>query len=143
MKRRIIILVSAIIVLLVGFLAIDHVTNDPKKSAFERGESLPVPTGSVDTFEADTKSIIDMYASKSENLEPLTEEEERQVSEYHDKYLRNPRLTEEQGSLQTKVIMLENSYFVYSANTGSKKKEDIKSANEAITQFLNVLEESK
>ncbi|MEK3867020.1 MULTISPECIES: hypothetical protein [Paenibacillus] len=140
MKKKIIILTSTVIALLIAFLVIDHLTNDPKKSAYERAMSKPVPTSSVELFEKETFEIVRIYDEKSKDLLPLTEDEETILNDYYNNYSRNPRLSGEQESIYSKIVVLETSYYLFISSKDSKEKEDIKTANEAITSFFSYLE---
>ncbi|MEK4141813.1 hypothetical protein NST48_12740 [Paenibacillus sp. FSL M7-0547] len=143
MKKKVLIFASVVVILLVSFIAIDHFTNDPKKNAYERAMSLPVPTGSVENFEGYTREIIELYDSKSKELRPLTDDEDKKVKKYFEEYLRNPRLSDEQSDLQAKISILENAYWMYSINKDSKEPKDVKTSNQAITQFFSYLETLK
>ncbi|TMV49347.1 hypothetical protein FE783_12590 [Paenibacillus mesophilus] len=120
-----------ILFILVSFFYISGCESKPTEK--------PVPTGSVENFNEDSKEIVKIYLSKSDSLVPLTDAEKEKIKEYHNKYLNNPRLTEEQKSLQNRVAILETSYFLYNTKKDRTKSKDIEDANEAIKMFFTYI----
>lgn len=102
--------------------------------------SKPVPTSSVELFEKETFEIVRIYDEKSKDLLPLTKDEETILNDYYNNYSRNPRLSGEQESMYSKIVVLETSYSLFISSKDSKEKEVIKTANEAITSFFSYLE---
>jgi hypothetical protein len=105
----------------------------------ESGSSNHVPTGSIDNFYDDSKNIIKMYKQKTVDLKPLTNEEEILYKQFKELYALNPRLKEQQKSIDFDIYELYTSYFLYVQLKDSKSNKDIKGANDGIEFVLNTL----
>ncbi|MGG6309771.1 hypothetical protein [Paenibacillus macerans] len=135
MKKKIVIISSVVVFLAVAFLTYDYFY-----TVYQREHrSAPVPTGTVQYFDMETEKAIKIFSAKSNSLDILSNEDQEYIERYFDKYLGNPRLSDAQNSICTKVVLLDTSYRLYIDNKDSKKKKDIESSNEAIQTFFNAL----
>lgn len=89
----------------------------------------------------ETEKLILIYTSKYNTLDELSEADKTYVDSYFDKYLDNPRLSDEQDSKYTKLLLLETYYDIYISSKDSKKKKNVKAPNEAIQNFFSTLKD--
>jgi hypothetical protein len=105
----------------------------------ESRPSKHIPTGSIDNYYDDSKNIIKMYKQKTVDLKPLTNEEEDLYKQFKELYSFNPRLNEQQKSIDFDIYMLYTSYYLYVQLKDSISNKDIKGANNGIEFVINTL----
>jgi hypothetical protein len=131
MKKQKLIVSIIFLVLLISYMTYSVLN--------ERGTSKHVPTGSIDNFYDDSKNIIKIYKQKTVDLKPLTNEEEDLYKQFRELYALNPRLNEQQKSIDFDIYELYTSYFLYVQLKDSKANKDIKGANDGIEFVFNTL----
>jgi hypothetical protein len=80
-----------------------------------------------------------MYKQKTVDLKPLTNEEEDLYKQFRELYALNPRLNEQQKSIDFDIYELYTSYYLYVQLKDSKANKDIKGANDGIEFVFNTL----
>lgn len=97
----------------------------------------PVPTGSIENFEMDTKLFIQTIGSAANNMKPYTEEQKSIITQYLKSYKDNPRLNKDQTDLVNKLSNLDAIYGIYVMYKDDK--DNVKMSNDSIQLVFNDL----
>lgn len=135
MKKKLLITITTIILLAIGFLVVEHIYKVYQRENSER----VIPTGTVEYFNVESEKIIKIFQTRSNSMNDLNDDEKKLLKSYFDKYVNNPRLSDEQDMVSTNIMMMDVFYSDYLNKKDSTKKSDIKDANTSIENFFSLL----